>query len=60
MIRNSKDSFDRKNRRISSAVLSLLIAFGLWRAEEAMVRGFGLFGKFIIALVTVGLAAAIV
>ena len=30
MIRNSKDSFDRKNRRISSAVLSLLIAFGLW------------------------------
>ena len=30
MIRNSKDSFDRKGRKISSAVLSLVIAFGLW------------------------------
>ena len=30
MIRNSKDSFERKGRRISSAILSLVIAFGLW------------------------------
>ena len=30
MIRNSKDSFDRKGRKISSAILSLVIAFGLW------------------------------
>ena len=30
MIRNSKDSFDRKGRKISSAILSLIIAFGLW------------------------------
>jgi len=30
MIRNSKDSFDRRGRKVSSAVLSLVIAFGLW------------------------------
>lgn len=30
MIRNSKDSFDRNGRKISSAILSLVIAFGLW------------------------------
>ena len=30
MIRNSKDSFERKGRKISSAILSLVIAFGLW------------------------------
>lgn len=36
-----------------------LIALGLWKAERAMIRGFTLFGKFIVALITVGLAAAI-
>ena len=30
MIRNSKDSYERKGRKISSAILSLVIAFGLW------------------------------
>ena len=30
MIRNSKDSFEPKGRKISSAILSLVIAFGLW------------------------------
>lgn len=30
MIRNSKDSFDRRGRKLSSALLSLVIAFGLW------------------------------
>ena len=30
MIRNAKDNFDRKSRKISSAILSLVIAFGLW------------------------------
>ncbi len=30
MIRNSKDTFERRGRKISSAVLSLVIAFGLW------------------------------
>ena len=36
-----------------------LIALGLWRAENAMIKGFGIFGKGIIALITVGLAAGI-
>ena len=36
-----------------------LIALGLWKAENAMIKGFGIFGKGIIALITVGLAAGI-
>ena len=36
-----------------------LIALGLWRAETAMIRGFSIFGKGIIVLITVGLAAGI-
>ena len=41
-------------------IIALLIALGLWRLEGAMIRGFALFGKLIVALATVGLAAAIV
>ena len=41
-------------------LIAILIAFGLWKWEKAMIRGFGLFGKGIIALITVGLVAAIV
>lgn len=41
-------------------IVAALIALGLWRAEKAMVRGFELFGKGVVALVTAGLAAAIV
>ena len=37
-----------------------LIALGLWKAEKAMIKGFGLFGKGVVALITLGLAAAIV
>ena len=37
-----------------------LIALGLWKAEKAMIKGFGWFGKGVVALITVGLAAAIV
>ena len=36
-----------------------LIAVGLWRWETAMIKGCGIFGKGIIALITVGLAAGI-
>lgn len=45
---------------IPIVVIAALIAFGLWKAEEAMVRGFTLFGKAVVTVVTVGLAAAIV
>lgn len=41
-------------------LIALLIALGLWRAEKTMVRGFAIFGKIVVAVVTVGLVAAIV
>lgn len=41
-------------------LFAALIALGLWRIEKAMIRGFSVFGKAVIALITVGLAAAIV
>lgn len=41
-------------------IIAALIALGLWKAEKAMVKGFAVFGKFVVAVVTVGLAAAIV
>ena len=37
-----------------------VIALGLWKKEEAMIRGVGAFGKGVVALITAGLAAAIV
>ena len=45
---------------IPIVLIAALIALGLWKAEKWMIRGFGAFGKFIIAVITVGLAAAIV
>ena len=36
------------------------IALGLWKAEKALIRGFGIFGKGVTAVITLGLAAAIV
>ena len=45
---------------IPIVVIGALIALGLWKAERAMVRGFALFGKLVIGLVTAGLAAAII
>ena len=41
-------------------LIAALIALGLWRAEKAMIRGFTVFGKIVTAMITVGLAAAIV
>lgn len=37
-----------------------LIVLGLWRAENAMIRGFSAFGKGVVAVITIGLGAAIV
>ena len=45
---------------IPTVLIAALIVLGLWKAEKAMIKGFGIFGKGIIALITVGLAAAIV
>ena len=40
-------------------LIAALIALGLWKAEQLLIRGFTLFGKGITALVTFGLAVAI-
>ena len=41
-------------------LIAALIAFGLWKSEKTMIRGFAAFGKGVVALITTGLAAAIV
>ena len=45
---------------IPIVLIGALIAFGLWKAENIMIRGFAAFGKGVVAVITVGLAAAIV
>ena len=45
---------------IPIVLIAALIALGLWQAEGAMIRGFGWFGRGVTAVITVGLAAAIV
>ncbi len=44
---------------IPIVLIALLIALGLWKAEKWMIRGFGIFGKAVVALITAGLAVAI-
>ena len=41
-------------------LIGALIALGLWKWEDAMIRGFGAFGKGVIAVITLGLGAIIV
>ena len=45
---------------IPIVIIAILIALGLWKFERAMITGFTWFGKFIIAIITVGLIAGIV
>ena len=45
---------------IPIVLIAILIALGLWKFEKGMIKGFGLFGKGIIALITAGLVCAIV
>ena len=45
---------------IPIVLIGALIAFGLWKAEKAMIRGFAAFGKGVVALITAGIGAAIV
>lgn len=45
---------------IPIVIIAILIALGLWKFENAMIKGFTLFGKFIIAVITVGLIVGIV
>ena len=41
-------------------LIAALIAVGLWKAERFMIRAFAVFGKGVVTVITVGLAAAIV
>ena len=45
---------------IPIVLIAALIALGLWKAEKAMIKGFAAFGKGVVAVITIGLAAAIV
>ena len=45
---------------IPIVLIGAAIAFGLWKTEKAMIRGFGYFGKGVTAVITVGLAAAVI
>ena len=45
---------------IPIVVIAAVIALGLWKAEKWMIRGFSAFGKGVVAVITAGLAAAIV
>ena len=44
---------------IPIVLIGALIAFGLWKAEKWMIRGFEIFGKGVVVVITLGLAAAI-
>lgn len=41
-------------------LIAIAICLGLWKAEKAMIRGFTVFGKVVTAIITIGLAAAII
>ena len=45
---------------IPIVLIAALIALGLWKAERGMIRGFEVFGKGVVIVITAGLAAAIV
>ncbi|AOY75799.1 ethanolamine utilization protein EutH [Clostridium formicaceticum] len=41
-------------------LVSLLLSLGLWKAPEKMIKGFTVFGKGVVVVITIGLAAIIV
>ena len=41
-------------------LIAAVIALGLWKAEKTLIRGFGIFGKGVTAVITLSLGAAIV
>ena len=45
---------------IPIVIIAAIIALGLWKAEKFMIKAFDYFGKGIIIMITIGLAAAIV
>ncbi len=45
---------------IPIVIFAVLIALGLWRIPNGMVKGFQVFGRIIVIIITIGLAAAII
>ena len=45
---------------IPIVLFAVLIALGLWKFENGMIKGFTVFGKCIVVIITIGLAAGIV
>lgn len=41
-------------------LFAIIIALGLWKFETAMIKGFTWFGKFVVAVITFGLAVGII
>ena len=41
-------------------IIAVLIALGLWKFESGMVKGFTIFGKFVVAVIIVGLSLGII
>lgn len=41
-------------------IFAILIALGLWKFENGMIKGFTIFGKLVVAVITFGLAVGIV
>lgn len=41
-------------------IFAILIALGLWKFQNGMIKGFTIFGKFVVAVITFGLAVGIV
>ena len=41
-------------------IIAVLIAIGLWKFESGMVKGFTIFGKFVVAVIIVGLTLGII
>lgn len=41
-------------------IIAVLIAIGLWKFENGMVKGFTIFGKFVVAVIIVGLTLGII
>jgi ethanolamine transporter len=45
---------------IPIVLIAILIALGLWKAERFMIKGFQIFGKGVLIIITLGLGAAVV
>lgn len=41
-------------------IFAALIALGLWKIPNKVIKGFTYFGKFVVVIITIGLAAAVV